>query len=124
MMESLQGKLVPVRLLSDQQVKRRRKFTIYAGSLARTLGTPISGDPPVIDIKPVWPAITAFSVPICELIPEPPWEDLHATIIAGALRGSEVTILNKTSDVWGVRVDHGDVVHVKPAFLVAARLPI
>jgi hypothetical protein len=92
--------------------------------LGRTFGTPISGDPPMIDVRPSIPGVKSISVPICDLTPEPPWgEHEHcAFVVAGELQGQKVVVSKKTGEVWDVQVStdssKGVVHRISPDILV------
>jgi hypothetical protein len=123
-MEFLRGKSLAVRFLVDQQPKqgnrRRKPIILPADTIARTLGTPISGNPPVIDVKPGRPGFTSISVLLCDLKPDLPRLG-RGFVIAGELQGKEIIVLNYTHQVWRVQVasDPERVVHeVTPDCLV------
>lgn len=103
-MECLHGKSVLVRLLSpvqhEQKGRRKKTMILYEGTLGNTLGTPVTGDPPVIEVKPCIPGVKPISIPLDNLMPQGPHRvddsegPLRAFVIAGdsELLGQEVIV--------------------------------
>ena len=63
---------------------------IPAGTIACTLGMHVSGDPPIIEVKPMIPGATSMSIPLRGLHAVRPHSvNERAFIISGLLQGNE-----------------------------------
>jgi hypothetical protein len=69
--------------------------------MAYTLGVPVSGDPPEIEVKPMIPGSAVMSVPISVLEPIHPYgiKD-SAVIIAGDHFGKDICVVDNRHILW------------------------
>src|ERR1700677_4541093 len=96
-MECFHGKSIKVCLMETRQIQvdgcKRIKF-ISMRTMAYTMGTPVSGDPPMIEVKPMIPGASSMSTPLrCLVLVTPRSVNERAFIIAGELRGTEVIVV-------------------------------
>jgi hypothetical protein len=98
--DSFHGKSIKVHFSKnvDKNVGRNR---VGVGVMAYTLGVPVSGDPPVIEVKPMIPGAAAMSVPLHCLEPvHPSGVKESAVIIAGEHFGKDVYVAETGQILW------------------------
>jgi hypothetical protein len=98
--DSFHGKSIKVRFSKnvDRSVGQNR---VAKGVMAYTLGMPVSGDPPVIEVKPMIPGSAVMSVPLPILEPvHPSSVKESAVIISGEHFGKEVCVVETEQFLW------------------------
>ena len=123
-MTHLHGKSIKVRLSESYQLKKsnshRKPTLIPAGTIACTLGTHVSGDPPIIEVKPMIPGATSMSIPLWGLhAVHPRCVNERAFIISGLLQENEAIVehAGDPGSLWSI-VIHQSSYMVAPNQLV------
>jgi hypothetical protein len=100
-MDYLHGKSIKVRFSEPMRDIRIGRMEILRGTMACTLGQPVSGDPPAIEVKPMVPGADPISVPLRVLEPvHPSGIKEQAVIIAGENLGEEVVVVGTGQSLW------------------------
>jgi hypothetical protein len=100
-MPSLHGKSIKLRISGFNRNLGGWRKGISEGTVARTLGIPVSGDPPEIEIKPMIPGADIVLIPLRYLEPVHPWgAQEKAVCIAGDHQGAVVTVVEAGEPLW------------------------
>jgi hypothetical protein len=108
-MEALHGKSVKVRISGfSPRSGNEVAMKIPDGCMAFTLGKPVSGEPPEIEVRPMIPGSETICVPLHNLAPvHPGGTKEKAVVIAGEHTGKEVIVENAREFFWKLRPADG-----------------
>src|ERR1700677_4662671 len=105
----LHGKSIKVRLSESYQLEksnsRRKPTLIPAGTIVCTLGTHVSSDPPIIEVKPMISGAASMSIPLWGLhAVHPHGVNECAFIISGPVQGNETIVehAREPGSLWSV----------------------
>jgi hypothetical protein len=100
-MEGLHGKSIKVRILGSNRKMSTWENGIYEYKIACTLGSPVIGDPPAINVKLMSTPPKVLLVPLRFLVPVHPIAVKEcAVVIAGDNLGKEVVVMDTKEHLW------------------------
>jgi hypothetical protein len=108
-MEALHGKPVKVRILGFRpRSDNVGAMEIPDGCMALTVGKPVSGEPPEIEVRPMIPGRENIFVPLRNLAPvHPGGTKENAVVIGGEHLGKEVIVENTREFFWKLKPADG-----------------
>lgn len=102
-MKELHGKSIKVRIVGSNIKSGGQGKKVPKGTVAYTLGRPVSGDPPMLEIKPMIAGVSTTSVLLRLLEPVHPFGVKEkAIVIAGDNTGREVVVLKSGESSWSL----------------------